>query len=214
MLNMSRQYSRYRPKQITADEPFRRFADISPPTIVHTITGLHEIAGQEVKRITRSFCGYLTEESVNRKCLNKDWTRSKMPNLCLQERNDISRQFARIVAILRFAIIARSRYPLSRITIYTHHSCWLTLINPSKLCGLTSSRQFLSREIEWPDFLERRCLSQFFFMKYKAIRLSASIKFKASLVKSAPNVWLNYCSLERPINVQQEVNRRLIVPEW
>jgi hypothetical protein len=51
-------------------------------------------------------------------------------------------------------------------------------------------------------------------MKDKAIRLSASIKFEVSLVKSAPNVWLNHCLFERPINVQQEIDRRLIVPEW
>jgi hypothetical protein len=51
-------------------------------------------------------------------------------------------------------------------------------------------------------------------MKYKAVQLSASLKFKASLVKSVSNVWFNHCLLERPITVQQEVNRRLIVPEW
>jgi hypothetical protein len=51
-------------------------------------------------------------------------------------------------------------------------------------------------------------------MKYKAIRLNARIKFKANLVKIAPNVWVNHCLLERPINVQQEMDRRLIVPEW
>jgi hypothetical protein len=50
-------------------------------------------------------------------------------------------------------------------------------------------------------------------MKYKAMWLSASVKFKTSLVKSGPTVWLNHCLLERPINVQQEVNRRLIVLE-
>jgi hypothetical protein len=29
-----------------------------------------------------------------------------------------------------------------------------------------------------------------------------------------PNFWLNHCLLERPINVQQEIDRRLSVPEW
>jgi hypothetical protein len=112
-------------------------------TVMHKITGLHDIAGQGVNRITRSFCVYLTEKSVNRKCLDKDWTWSKMMNLFLEERNEISRQFAWVAAILRFGIIARSRYPLSRITIYTHHSCLFNLLNLSKLYGLTFSRQFL-----------------------------------------------------------------------
>jgi hypothetical protein len=49
-------------------------------TVVHKIAGLHEIAGQGVKGMIWLFCVYLTEESVNRKCLNRDSTWSKIVN--------------------------------------------------------------------------------------------------------------------------------------
>jgi hypothetical protein len=70
-------------RTIFVDVTRRMLWILGSSTVVHKITGLHEIKGQAVQRITRSFCVYLTEESVNRKCLNKDWTWSKIVNLCL-----------------------------------------------------------------------------------------------------------------------------------
>jgi hypothetical protein len=51
-------------------------------------------------------------------------------------------------------------------------------------------------------------------MKLNVIRLSTSIKFKSSFLKTAPDIWLNHCLLERPINLQQETDRRSVVTEW
>jgi hypothetical protein len=53
------------------------------PPIVHKIAGLHQIAGQGGKGIIWLFCVYLTEESVNRKWLNRNSIWSKIVNCFL-----------------------------------------------------------------------------------------------------------------------------------
>jgi hypothetical protein len=55
--------------------------------------------------------------------------------------------------------------------------------------------------------------SVLFLIKYRAIRLRIRVKLESSFLKGTPNVRFGHCLPERPIDLEEEIGRRLTVIE-
>jgi hypothetical protein len=114
---------------------------------------------------------------------------------------------------LGFRNVAMSGDLFGRLTFWTNYWLLLMAITPTKPGILPSCRQVFKGEVTRPYFLKSARVSALFLIKYKAIRLRTRVKSESSFLKGTPNVRLDHCLPERAIDLEEEIDRRLIVIE-